>query len=139
MIPRRSDKRPRLPKLAAEINQIRSDTSGSLFWLKTIGLFVTVAGAVGGYLLGLTRTTQKKLDFENRKNIDSLYQGIIAELADPAPILRATAAVKLGSILESYPSEWRLDDDEASRAQLVKRTKQVSGCCAGSGRKTRRC
>jgi hypothetical protein len=115
-----------IAKLAAEINQIRSDTSGSLFWLKTIGLFVTVAGAVGGYLLGLMRTTQQKLEFENRKNIDAVYQGIIAELADQqAPILRATAAVKLGSILESYPSEWYLDDDEKSRAQLVKRTKQV--------------
>ncbi|MFO1205560.1 MAG: pentapeptide repeat-containing protein [Burkholderiales bacterium] len=115
-----------IAKLAAEVNQIRSDTSGSLFWLKTIGLFITVAGAIGGYLIGLTRTTQQKLDFENRKNIDSVYQGIIAELADQnAPILRATAAVKLGSILESYPSEWRLDDDEKSRAQLVKRTKQV--------------
>lgn len=36
-------------KLAAEIRQIRSDTSGSLFWLKVVALFVTVGGAVGAY------------------------------------------------------------------------------------------
>lgn len=35
-------------KLDAEIRQIRSDTAGSLFWLKLIALFVTVGGAVGG-------------------------------------------------------------------------------------------
>ena len=39
-----------IDKLAAEIRQIRSDTTGSLFWLKMIALFVTVGGAVGGYL-----------------------------------------------------------------------------------------
>lgn len=35
-------------KLDAEISRIRSDTAGSLFWLKLIALFVTVGGAVGG-------------------------------------------------------------------------------------------
>src|SRR5262245_32493089 len=41
-----------ISKLDAEIRQIRSDTSGSLFVLKLIALFVTVGGAVGGYLIG---------------------------------------------------------------------------------------
>jgi len=40
-------------RLKAQIKQIRSDTAGSLFWLKMVALFVTVGGAVGGYLVGL--------------------------------------------------------------------------------------
>ncbi len=39
-------------KFAAEIRKIRSETAGSIFWLKMIALFVTVGGAIGGYLLG---------------------------------------------------------------------------------------
>jgi hypothetical protein len=56
-----------ITKLAAEIPQIRSDTAGSLFWLKTVALFVTVGGAIGGYLVGQQRTTKSRLDFERRK------------------------------------------------------------------------
>src|SRR6266513_1814740 len=96
-----------IAKLAAEIRQIRSDTSGSLFWLKMIALFVTVGGAVGGYLIGQKQTTKKRLEFENLKNIDSIYQSIVLELADKSnALLRAAAAVKLGMILKSFPSEW---------------------------------
>ena len=51
-------------KLDAEIRQIRSDTAGSLFALKVIALFVTVGGAVGGYLIGQSRTTQARISFE---------------------------------------------------------------------------
>src|SRR4030095_630657 len=61
-----------IAKFAAEIQQIRSDTSGSLFWLKMIALFVTVGGAVGGYLLGQSQTTRQKLAFEEQKNIQQL-------------------------------------------------------------------
>src|SRR5947209_6465204 len=100
-----------IAKFAAEIQQIRSDTSGSLFWLKMIALFVTVGGAVGGYLLGQSETTKKKLAseeqrnmdqlaferqknidqlaFEKRKNIDLAYQSIVQELSDQSPLLRA--------------------------------------------------
>ncbi len=46
-------------KLAAEIRQIRSDTSGSLFWLKLVARFVTVGGAVGGYLVGQSQNTRR--------------------------------------------------------------------------------
>jgi hypothetical protein len=46
-----------IDKLNAEIKQIRSDTGGSLFWLKMAGLFVTVGAAVGGYLIGQARTS----------------------------------------------------------------------------------
>ena len=95
-----------ISKLAAEIKKIRSDTAGSLFWLKLIGLFVTVGGAIGGYLIGQSRSTRARLDFENRKNVDSAYQSIVLELSDDSPILRAAAAVKLGTILKSFPSEW---------------------------------
>src|SRR5918911_1503433 len=49
-----------IAKLAAEIRQIRSDTSGTLFALKVIALFVTVGGAVGGYLIGQSQTTDEK-------------------------------------------------------------------------------
>ena len=61
-----------IAKFAAEIQQIRSDTSGSLFWLKMIALFVTVGGAVGGYLLGQSKTTRKRLDFEEKKGYANL-------------------------------------------------------------------
>src|SRR5882762_11882934 len=71
-----------IAKLAAEIRQIRSDTSGSLFWLKMIALFVNVGGAVGGYLIGQSRTAKKRIEFENRRNVDSAYQSIVLELAN---------------------------------------------------------
>jgi len=112
-----------ITKLDAEISKIRSDTSGSLFWLKLIALFVTVGGAVGGYLLGQSRTTLARLDFENRKNVDEVYQSIVQELADESPILRAAAAVKLGSVLKSFPVEWTVI--EARKRQMVELTKQV--------------
>lgn len=112
-----------IAKLAAEIRQIRSDTSGSLFWLKMIALFVTVGGAVGGYLVGQSQTTKKRIDFENRKNIDAAYQSIVQELSDKAPLLRAAAAVKLGMILRSFPAEWTVS--ETRKEQLIQLTKQV--------------
>src|SRR5882672_3143048 len=113
-----------IAKLAAEIRQIRSDTSGSLFWLKMIALFVTVGGAVGGYLVGQKQTTKKRLEFENLKNIDSIYQGMVLELADKSnPLLRAAAAVKLGMILKSFPSEWAIDEER--KRQMIQLTKQV--------------
>jgi hypothetical protein len=112
-----------IAKLAAEIRQIRSDTSGSLFWLKMIALFVTVGGAVGGYLVGQKQTTRKRLEFENLKNIDAVYQGMVLELAAESPLLRAAAAVKLGTILQSFPSAWAIDDSR--REQMVQLTKQV--------------
>ena len=118
-----------IAKLAAEIRQIRSDTSGSLFWLKMIALFVTVGGAVGGYLVGQSRTAKKRIEFENRRNVDSAYQSIVLELANESPLLRAAAAVKLGTILQSFPAEWSGDesnkDDKRRREQLVQLTKQV--------------
>ncbi|MFM0126084.1 pentapeptide repeat-containing protein [Paraburkholderia sp. RL18-101-BIB-B] len=112
-----------ISKLDAQIRQIRSDTAGSLFALKVIALFVTVGGAVGGYLIGQSRTTQARISFEDRKSVDEVYQSIIQELADESPILRAAAAVKLGSILRSFPAEWSVSD--ARREQLMQLTKQV--------------
>lgn len=112
-----------ISKLDAEISRIRSDTAGSLFWLKLIALFVTVGGAVGGYLVGQSQSTQAKLNFENRKNVDEVYQSIIREVADESPILRAAAAVKLGSVLKSFPSEWNVSDER--KGQLIQLTKQV--------------
>lgn len=112
-----------ISKLDAEIRKIRSDTAGSLFALKVIALFVTVGGAVGGYLIGQSRTTQARIGFEDRKNVDEVYQSIIRELADSSPILRAAAAVKLGSILKSFPAEWNVS--EARREQLMQLTKQI--------------
>ena len=112
-----------ITKLDAEISRIRSDTAGSLFWLKLIALFVTVGGAVGGYLIGQSRTTLAKISFEDRKNVDEVYQSIVQELADESPILRAAAAVKLGAILKSFPSEWSVS--EARKDQIYQLTKQV--------------
>lgn len=115
--------RREIDKLVAEIRRIRSDTAGSLFWLKVIALFVTVGGAVGGYLVGQSRTTHARIDFEDRKNVDAVYQSILQELSSEAPLLRAAAAVKLGTILKSFPDEWSVS--QARRDQLIQLTKQV--------------
>ena len=56
-----------IAKPAAEIRPIRSDTYGSIFWLKAVALFVTVGGAVGGYLAGQDRATRKRLRHEGRQ------------------------------------------------------------------------
>ncbi len=112
-----------IDKLAAEIRQIRSDTAGSLFWLKMIALFVTVGGAVGGYLVGQSRATRARIEFEDRKNVDAAYQSIVQELSDKTALLRAAAAVKLGMILKSFPHEWHVSD--IRRDQLIQLTKQV--------------
>jgi uncharacterized protein YjbI with pentapeptide repeats len=110
-------------KLTAEIQKIRSETAGSLFWLKLIGLFVTVGSAVGGYLLGQSRVTRARLKFEKDKEVDQLYQSIVTELSSASPLLRAAAAVKLGRLLESFPADWELD--ESRRAQFIDLTKRV--------------
>ncbi len=112
-----------IDKLAAEIRQIRSDTAGSLFWLKMIALFVTVGGAVGGYLVGQSRTTRARIAFEDRKNVDAVFHSIVQELSDEAELLRTAAAVKLGTILRSFPHEWNVSD--VRRDQLIQLTKQV--------------
>jgi hypothetical protein len=112
-----------LSKIDAEISKIRSDTIGSLFWLKLIALFVTVGGAVGGYLVGQNQATMQKIKFEDRKNVDAVYQSIVQELSSESPILRAAAAVKLGSILKEFPHEWNVSGTR--KGQLVQLTKQV--------------
>ena len=112
-----------ITKLDAEISKIRSDTAGSLFWLKLVALFVTVGGAVGGYLIGQSRATIARLNFEDRKNVDEVYQSIVQELAGESPILRAAAAVKLGAILKSFPAEWNVSDTR--KEQLLQLTKNV--------------
>jgi len=117
MRPTLSKQEYEISKLAAEIRKIRSDTAGSLFWLKLIGLFVTVGGVIGGYLIGQSRATRARIAFENRKNIDLVYQSIVQELSDDSPILRAAAAVKLGMILKSFPVEWLVSNER--RDQLI--------------------
>ena len=112
-----------IAKLRAEVQEILSNISGSLFWLKLIALFVTVGGAVGGYLIGQSQVTRARLDFEDRKSVDAAYQSIVQELSDESPLLRAAAAVKLGMLLKSFPFEWSVSDDR--RSQLIELTKQV--------------
>lgn len=116
-------------KLAAEIRQIRSDTSGSLFWLKVVALFVTVGGAVGGYLVGQERVNKNRLNFEQRKNIDTTYQAIVQELSSSEAVLRATAAVKLGAVIKNFPEEWNIYDNnrknEKRKEELSTMTKNV--------------
>jgi Pentapeptide repeats (8 copies) len=108
-----------IDKLNAEIRQIRSDTGGSLFWLKMAGLFVTVGAAVGGYLVGQSRNTrerveaeqhvaQQRLEFEHRQNIDATYHALVQELTVESPLLRAASAMKLGKLLEAPPVEWHV-------------------------------
>jgi uncharacterized protein YjbI with pentapeptide repeats len=116
-------KQREIDKLAAEIKQIRSDTGGSLFWLKLLGVFISVGTAVGGYLVGQSRATNARLDFERRQNVDALYQAVVQELSTGSPLLRAAAAAKLGRFLQSFPVEWELSEER--RAELAELTKQV--------------
>ena len=121
-------------KLDAEIRQIRSDTSGNLFWLKLVALFVTVGGAIGGYLIGQTRQSRARirseeqqnadrLAFEHRKDVDAAYQQIVQELSAKEDILRASAAVKLGALLKKFPEEWNMTPGR--QTELILLTKQV--------------
>jgi hypothetical protein len=112
-----------IDKLNAEIKQIRSDTGGSLFWLKMAGLFVTVGAAVGGYLIGQARSTKDKLDFEHRQSVDATYHAIIQELSVETPLLRVASAMRLGKLLQSPPVEWHVSP--ARRQELSQLTKQV--------------
>lgn len=123
-----------IDKLNAEIKQIRSDTSGSLFWLKMAGLFVTVGAAVGGYLIGQSRTTRERveaeqrttrdrLEFEHRENVDAMYHAMVQELTHESPLLRAASAMKLGKLLQAPPVEWHVTDDR--RLELVDLTEQI--------------
>ena len=112
-----------ISKLDAEISQIRSETAGSRFALNLIALFVTVGGAAGGYLIGQSSATQARIEFDDRKNVDTVYQTIVQELSADAEILRAAAAVKLGSILKSFPAEWHVSGPR--KKQLIELTKQV--------------
>jgi len=112
-----------IDKLNAEIKQIRSDTGGSLFWLKMAGLFVTLGAAVGGYLIGQAKTTKDRLDFEHRQSVDNTYHAIIQELSVETPLLRVASAMRLGKLLQSPPVEWRVSD--ARRQELSQLTKQV--------------
>jgi hypothetical protein len=121
-------------KLRAEIQQIRSDTAGRAFWIKLVGIFITVAGAVAGFLVGQSKATkdrlkaedkrdQDRLAFEHRKDVDEAYQQIVQELAAEKAVLRAAAAVKLGAILQDIPAEWNIS--AGRKQQLIKLTKQV--------------
>jgi uncharacterized protein YjbI with pentapeptide repeats len=114
-------------KLDAEIQKIRSETAGSLFWLKMIGLFVTVGSAVGGYLIAHTRSTNMRLQFEKRNEVVRIYQGIVEDLSSEKPILRAAAAVRLGAVLDRYPTTWEIEGERADDTQreLVNLTKHV--------------
>jgi Pentapeptide repeats (8 copies) len=123
-----------IDKLNAEIKQIRSDTGGSLFWLKMAGLFVTVGAAVGGYLIGQSRNTrervdherrvsQERLDFEHRQNIDASYHALVEQLTVDSPLLRAASAMRLGKLLEAPPVEWHVSPDR--QQELGDLTEQI--------------
>ena len=111
-----------LAKLAAEVRQIRGTTSGGEFWLKLVALFVTVGGAIGGYLVAQNFAARARERLEERRTIDTLFQGLVKELADEAPLLRAAAAVKLGEVLHKFPAEWQLSPERGDELRnLAKR------------------
>jgi uncharacterized protein YjbI with pentapeptide repeats len=129
------NQRRELDKLTAEVKQIRSETAGSLYWLKLAAVFVTVGAAVGGYLVAQSRSTRERaaaeeqrtrlrIDFERRAQVDSAFQGIVQELSSAdSSLLRATAAMKLGKLLQAPPVEWHLG--RARRDELWALTKQI--------------
>jgi Pentapeptide repeats (8 copies) len=121
-------------KLTAEVKQIRSDTGGSLYWLKLAAVFVTVGAGVGGYLIAHSRSTRERLAaedrrtdqrlaFERRGQVDAAYQAMVLELSSSSAILRANAAMKLGNVLQSPPVEWHLEDER--RDEIWALTKQL--------------
>jgi hypothetical protein len=121
-------------KLTAEVKQIRSDTGGSLYWLKLAAVFVTVGAGVGGYLIAHSRSTRERLAaedrrtelrlaFERRGQVDAAYQAMVLELSSPSAILRANAAMKLGKVLQAPPVEWHLEDER--RDEIWSLTKQL--------------
>ena len=121
-------------KLTAEVKQIRSDTGGSLYWLKLAAVFVTVGAGVGGYLIAHSRSTRERLAaedrrtdlrlaFERRGQVDAAYQAMVLEPSSSSAILRANAAMKLGKVLQSPPVEWHLEDDR--RDEIWSLTKQL--------------
>jgi hypothetical protein len=124
-----------IDKLTAEVKQIRSDTSGSLYWLKLAGLLLTIGGGVGGYLVGQSRSsrdraaaedrrTESRIAFERRAQVDSAFQAIVQELSSSdSSLLRATAAMKLGKLLQSPPVEWHLELER--RDELWSLSKQI--------------
>jgi hypothetical protein len=121
-------------KLTAEVKQIRSDTGGSLYWLKLAAVFVTVGAGVGGYLIAHSRSTRERvaaedrrtdlrLAFERRGQVDAAYQAMVLELSSSSAILRANAAMKLGKVLQSPPVEWHLEAER--RDEIWSLTKQL--------------
>jgi hypothetical protein len=126
--------RREIDKLTAEVKQIRSDTAGSLYWLKLAGLLLTVGGAVGGYLVAQSRSsrdraaaeelsTRLRIQFEHRAQVDSAFQAIVQELSSDSSLLRATAAMKLGKLLQAPPVEWHLEAER--RDELWSLSKQI--------------
>jgi Pentapeptide repeats (8 copies) len=126
--------RRQLDKLTAEVKEIRSNTSGSLYWLKLAGLFLAVGAAVGGYLVAQSRSsrdraaseamrTRLRLDFDRRAQVDAAFQAIVQELSSESALLRATAAMKLGKLLQAPPIEWHLEAPR--RDELWSLTKQI--------------
>jgi len=127
--------RREIDKLTAEVKQIRSDTSGSLYWLKLAGLLLTIGGGVGGYLVAQSRSsrdraaaedrrTESRIAFERRAQVDSAFQAIVQELSSSdSSLLRATAAMKLGKLLQAPPVEWHLESER--RDELWSLSKQI--------------
>jgi len=116
--------RREVEKLTAEIRNIRSDTAGSLFWLKLAAVFVTVGAGVGGYVISNSRSSRAQVAAERRARVDAAFGSIVQELSSvDSPLLRATAAMKLGKVLQSPPIEWQLDDDR--REELWSLSRQI--------------
>jgi hypothetical protein len=68
--------------------------------------------------------TKLRLEFENRAQVDSAFQLIVQELsAADSSLLRATAAMKLGKLLQAPPVEWHLEP--ARRDELWSLSKQI--------------
>lgn len=116
------------------LSRSAANTAGSLFWLKLAGVFVTVGAAVGGYLVAQSRSSRDRaasaerqarmrIDFEHRAQVDEAFQGIVKELsAAESPLVRATAAMKLGKLIQAPPMEWHLE--AARREELWALSKQ---------------
>lgn len=119
-----------IDKLTAEVRQIRSDTTGSLFWLKLAAVFVTVGGAVGSYLVAQGRANRDRqraaddrLEFDQRKQVDGAFQDMVKELASESPLLRTAAAMKLGRLIYEPPVEWSLTPQRSDELRAL--TKQI--------------
>jgi uncharacterized protein YjbI with pentapeptide repeats len=119
-----AEKLTNIQKTLVDIKSAYSELRGARLILDAMGVFVVVGGGVGGYLLSQAQSNEQRRRELERQAIDTMVSDIIKELSSPKEqeVLRASAAVKFGQILDEFPAEWEFFGDEN---QKKKRQNQI--------------